>query len=95
PGVRPWAELSYNERRFAARLQEAFAAQLDHTDAQIGRLVAFLKEVDRLDDTLLIVMSDNGASQEGGPTGVFDEMRWFNGMVEDVDEAVKRIDDIG
>ena len=95
PGVRPWAELSANERRFAARLQEAFAAQLDHTDAQIGRLVAFLKEVDRLDDTLLIVMSDNGASQEGGPTGVFDEMRWFNGMVEDVDEAVQRIDDIG
>ena len=95
PGVRPWAELSANERQFAARLQEAFAAQLDHTDAQIGRLVAFLKEVDRLDDTLLIVMSDNGASQEGGPTGVFDEMRWFNGMVEDVDAAVRRLDDIG
>ena len=95
PGVRPWAELSANERQFAARLQEAFAAQLDHTDAQIGRLVGFLKEVDRLDDTLLIVMSDNGASQEGGPTGVFDEMRWFNGMVEDVDAAVRRLDDIG
>ena len=95
PGVRPWDELSSNERRFAARLQEAFAAQLDHTDAQIGRLVAFLKEIDRLDDTLLIVMSDNGASQEGGPTGVFDEMRWFNGMMEDVDKAVERLDDIG
>ena len=95
PGVRPWTELTPNERQFAARLQEAFAAQLDHTDAQIGRLVAFLKEIDRFDDTLLIVMSDNGASQEGGPTGVFDEMRWFNGMVEDVDEAVKRLDDIG
>ena len=95
PGVRPWGELTVNEQRFAARLQEAFAAQLDHTDAQIGRLVAFLNELGQLDNTLLIVMSDNGASQEGGPTGVFDEMRWFNGMVEDVDEAVKRLDDIG
>ncbi len=95
PGVRPWQELSANERAFAARLNEAFAAQLDHTDAQIGRLVAFLKEVGRFDDTLFIVMSDNGASQEGGPTGVFDEMRWFNGMMEDVDEAAKRLDDIG
>jgi arylsulfatase len=95
PGVRPWTELSENERLFAARLQEAFAAQLDHTDAQIGRLTAFLEEVDRLDDTLLVVMSDNGASQEGGPTGVFDEMRWFNGMPEDVDAAVRRLDDIG
>lgn len=95
PGVKPWEALSDNERRFAARLQEAFAAQLDHTDAQIGRLVRFLEEVGQLDDTLLIVMSDNGASQEGGPTGVFDEMRWFNGMAEDVDQAVQRLDDIG
>lgn len=95
PGVKPWAELSENERLFAARLQEAFAAQLDHTDAQIGRLLDFLEEVGRLDDTLIVVLSDNGASQEGGPTGVFDEMRWFNGMPENVDAAVARLDDIG
>ncbi len=95
PGVRPWNELSENERRFAARLQEAFAAMLDHTDQQIGRVVEFLRSIGRLDDTLLVVMSDNGASQEGGPTGVLDEMRWFNGMREDVDAAVERIDDIG
>ena len=95
PGVRPWAELSENERLFAARLQEAFAAQLDHTDAQIGRVVSFLEDVAQLDNTLLVVMSDNGASQEGGPSGVFDEMRWFNGMPEDVDAAVRRLDDVG
>ncbi len=95
PGVRAWSELSENERRFAARLQEAYAAFLDHTDAQIGRLVEFLRAIGRLDNTLLVVMSDNGASQEGGPTGVLDEMRWFNGMAEDVDAAVKRLDDIG
>lgn len=95
PGVKPWVELSGNEQRFANRLQEAFAAQLDHTDAQIGRLVAFLEAIGQLDNTLLIVMSDNGASQEGGPTGVFDEMKWFNGMQEDVDAAVARLDDIG
>jgi arylsulfatase len=95
PGVRPWAELSDDERRFAARLQEAFAAMLDHTDAQIGRLVEFLRSIDQLDNTLLIVMSDNGASQEGGPSGVMDEMRWFNGMPEDIAAAVARLDDIG
>lgn len=95
PGVRPWNELSDNERRFAARLQEAFAGMLDHTDQQIGRLVDFLSEMDLMDDTLFIVMSDNGASQEGGASGVLDEFRWFNGMKEDVDEAVARLDDIG
>lgn len=95
PGVKPWDELSENEKLFACRLQEAFAAQLDHTDAQIGRVVTFLEEIGQLDNTLFMVLSDNGASQEGGPQGVFDEMRWFNGMPEDIDAAVKRLDDIG
>jgi len=94
-GVRPWTELSANERAFAARLQEAFAAMLDHTDHQIGRLVESLKSIGQWENTLFILLSDNGASQEGGATGVFDEMKWFNGIPEDVDAAVKRLDDIG
>lgn len=95
PGVRPWSELSLNEQRFAARLQEAFAAMLEHTDHQIGRLVDFLKAVGQWDNTLFIVLSDNGASQEGGAAGVLDEMKWFNGIRESADEAVLRLDDIG
>ena len=95
PGVRPRAELSVNEQRFAARLQEAFAAMLEHTDAQIGRLVDHLKELGQWDNTLFMLLSDNGASQEGGATGILDEMRYFNGMREDVDAAVLRLDDIG
>lgn len=95
PGVKPWDELTDNEKAFSCRLQEAFAAMLDHTDVQIGRLVEFLRQIGRLDDTLLMVMSDNGASQEGGAAGVFDEMRHFNGLHEDVDEAVKHLDLIG
>lgn len=96
PGVRPFADLSENEQRFANRLQEAFAAMLDHTDAQIGRLREFLEDdMNVLDNTIFIVMSDNGASQEGGPTGILDEMRYFNGMGEDIEAAVRRLDDIG
>jgi arylsulfatase len=95
PGVRPWSELSDNERKFAARLQEAFAAMLDHTDAQIGRLMECLKSLGQWDNTLFILLSDNGASQEGGAAGVLDEMKWFNGIRESADEAVARLDDIG
>ncbi|MEO7939967.1 MAG: arylsulfatase [Burkholderiaceae bacterium] len=95
PGVKPWSELSHNEQRFAARLQEAFAAILEHTDDQIGRLVAQLKELGAWDNTLFLLLSDNGASQEGGASGILDEMRYFNGMREDVDAAVLRLDDIG
>jgi arylsulfatase A-like enzyme len=95
PGVQPWADLTDNQRAFAARLQEAFAAMLEHTDAQIGRLAAYLEGIGLLDDTVFMLVSDNGASQEGGATGVLDEMKYFNMMGEDVDKAVERLDDIG
>ncbi|MGF1599075.1 MAG: arylsulfatase [Acidimicrobiales bacterium] len=95
PGVEPWDELLDNQRRLAARLQEAFAAFLDHTDDQIGRLVDGLRAMGELDNTLLVVLADNGASQEGGPFGVMHEMKFFNSILETPDEAVDRIDDIG
>jgi len=95
PGVDAWDSLPDNQRLLAARLQEAFAAFLEHTDAQIGRLVDGLERLGQLDNTLLILLSDNGASQEGGPFGVMHEMKYFNFLVESPDEAVRRIDDIG
>jgi len=96
PGVPPWDDLTENQQRFATRLQEAFAAMLEHTDVQIGRLVDFLERRGLLDDTLLMVLSDNGASREGGPFGVMDEFSFFNAAWEDVDEIVAtRLDDIG
>ena len=95
PGVEPWDTLPENQRLLAARLQEAFAAFLEHTDAQIGRLVEALEDLGRMDNTLFILLSDNGASQEGGPFGVMHEMKYFNFLVETPDEAVARIDDIG
>jgi len=94
-GVKPWDELSRSEQKLAARLNEAFAAFLDHTDAQIGRIVDFLESIGELDNTIVVVTSDNGASQEGFATGVVDEMRFFNGVVEDVEAAQGRLDEIG
>jgi arylsulfatase A-like enzyme len=95
PGVRPWAELSENEKRFALRLQEAFAGFLDHTDHHIGRLLSFLEEIGEYENTLIILLSDNGASQEGGPTGVMDEFKYFNLVPENVDAVQSRLDEIG
>jgi arylsulfatase len=95
PGVDAWEDLSDNQQRLAARLQEAFAAFLDHTDAQIGRLVADLESLGVLDDTMIVLVSDNGASQEGGPFGVLHEMKFFNGILETPDQAIASLDDIG
>ena len=95
PGVKPWTDLPENHRLFAARLQEAFAAYLEHTDAQIGRLIEALEHLGQLDNTLLLLLSDNGASQEGGETGVLHEWKYFNFVAESPDDAVAHLDDIG
>ena len=95
PGVEAWDTLPDNQQRLACRLQEAFAAFLDHTDDQIGRFVEGLRAMGQLDNTIVIVQADNGASQEGGPFGVMHEMKFFNMLLETPDEAIARIDDIG
>lgn len=94
-GIRPWDSYSHDERRVFTRLQSAFAAMLDHTDQQLARLVGFLETAGLRDDTLIIVMSDNGASQEGGPLGFVNAMGPFNFRGEPMDEKLARIDDIG
>ncbi len=94
-GVEAWDSLPGNHQRLASRLQEAYAAFLEHTDAQIGRLMDELEAMGELDNTLVLLMSDNGASQEGGPFGIMHEMKYFNFILESPDEAVEHIDDIG
>jgi len=95
PGVKPWDELTEGEKKLALALQEAFAGFLDHTDHHIGRFVDFLEEIGELDNTLLVLMSDNGASQEGGPIGVLDTFKAFNNIAEDLNESLERLDEIG
>jgi len=70
PGVKAWSELSNDERTFMCRLQETWAGFLDHTDAEIGRLMTYLKSIDEFDNTIILLTADNGTSQGGGPTGV-------------------------
>lgn len=95
PGVDEWDSLPENQKKLALALQEAFGAFLEHTDAQIGRLVDAIDELGQLDNTVIVVLSDNGASQEGGPFGVLHEMKFFNFLIETPDQAVDRIPEIG
>lgn len=93
--VRAWSELPEGERRLYTRLQAAYAAMLEHADHHLGRLVDFLEEAGQLDDTLIVVLSDNGASQEGGPFGMINAMGPYNLRREPIEEKIARIDDIG
>ena len=93
--VPEWDSLSSDTRRVYARYMEAFAGFLTHTDAQLGRVVAWLDETGQLDDTLVVLLSDNGASSEGGPTGSLNDVRAWNVVPRTVDEALARIEEIG
>ena len=95
PDVRPWDSLSDEDRMVAARLQEAYAAFIEHGDAALGRLVDFLQRVGRWDNTLVIVCSDNGAAMDGGELGAFSRISFFNGLEVKAADIVDRIDEIG
>ncbi|MGH6966765.1 MAG: arylsulfatase, partial [Phenylobacterium sp.] len=94
-GVAAWDDLPQDARTVATRLQSAFAGMLDHADRELARLVAFLEETGVRDDTLILVLSDNGASQEGGPHGFVNAMGPYNGKPEPMAEKLARLDDIG
>jgi len=93
--VPAWESLSAEERRLYARMMEVYAGFLTHTDAQVGRVLDFVDSLGETDDTLVVVMSDNGASAEGGPRGSFNEMYFFNFEPESLEENLARIDELG
>lgn len=95
PGVQAWNELDDDQRLLYCRMQETFAAFLDHTDDQIGRLVDYLEGTDLLDGTLIMLLSDNGASQEGGRHGLTNENIFFNRQRLSVADMVPFADQIG
>ena len=73
--TRPWDSLSADEKTLFCRMAEVYAGFLAHADDQIGRLLDFLEEFGYRDNTLVILVSDNGASGEGGPNGSVNEMK--------------------
>ena len=95
PDVPEWESLPPDARRLAARMMEVFAGFLSHTDHHIGRLMDFLKETGEFDNTLIMVVSDNGASAEGGPTGTTNELQFFNNAPESLEESLAKIDELG
>jgi arylsulfatase len=94
-GVEPWDALSADQQRLYARFEEAYAAFLDHSDDQLGRVFAHLEKLGQQDNTLIFLLSDNGASQEGQIHGSTSTTFYENMEAETFDYNLKRIDDIG
>jgi arylsulfatase len=93
--VRAWSDHSTDERRMLARQQEVFAGFLTHTDAQIGRVLTSLERLGVMDNTLVLVFSDNGASAEGGQQGSANEHRFTAHIRESLADNLAHYDDWG
>jgi len=62
--IKPWTELSAEEKKTESRKMELYAAMVENLDDHIGELIQYLKESGQLDNTIIVFMSDNGAAAE-------------------------------
>ena len=95
PWVPAWDDLGDVERELAARFMECFAGFLSYTDAQLGRVLSFLEDVGDRENTLVVLVSDNGASSEGGSQGSINDIRLENLDPASTAEMHERMDEIG
>ncbi len=94
--IKDWEKLTPDEKKLFTRQMEVFAGFGEYTDTEIGRLVDAIGDLGQLDNTLIFyIVGDNGASAEGGMGGLFNEMTYFNGLQETVQDVLKHYDELG
>jgi arylsulfatase len=93
--TKPWDSLSDAEKRLFSRMAEVYAGFLAHADHHIGRLLDYLEFCGERDNTIVILVSDNGASAEGGPEGSVNENLFFNGIPEDMQANLDMLEELG
>jgi arylsulfatase A-like enzyme len=93
--TRPWDSLSDEEQALFRRMAEVYAGFMAHADDQIGRLLDYLEATGQRANTLVLVVSDNGASGEGGPNGSVNEMKFANGIPDSMEENLAMLDELG
>lgn len=94
--VEPWDSIDAPRRRLYARMMEVFAGFVSHVDHHVGRVLAYLEQIGERDDTIVMMVSDNGTSAEGGPNGSWNQLRhYISDDPDDLDEELARIDDLG
>ena len=76
-------------------MAEVFAGFVSHADHQLGRMLDYLEESGQLENTMIVLVSDNGASGEGGPNGSVNENKFFNGVPDTIEANMKYLDVLG
>ena len=93
--LKPWDELSADEKKLYIKQVEIFAAYSAYDDHEIGRVIQAVDDIGKLDNTLVIYINgDNGTSAEGGPIGTPNEVAFFNGVPVSVEDQLKYFYDV-
>jgi len=96
PAIKDWDKLSADEKRLFTRQAEVFAAFLEFTDHEIGRMLKAFEAVGQAENTLVFyIAGDNGTSGEGGENGMFNEYTYFNRVPEKVEDMLQVLDKWG
>ena len=96
PGIPAWDSLDADHKKVFAHMMEVYAGALSHADHQMGRILDAIEDMGDTDNTLVIyIQGDNGASAEGGPQGLLNEMAFFNATPEDFKQVLARMDELG
>ena len=94
--IQAWDSLDADHKKVYAHMMEVYAAALSYCDTQMGRILDAIDEMGETDNTLVIyIQGDNGASAEGTPQGLLNEMSIFNGIPEDFKQVMAHVDDLG
>lgn len=93
--VLPWDSLSDDQKKLFCRMAEVYAGFASYTDHELGRLLDYLEESGQMDNTIIVAVSDNGASGEGSPNGSVNENKFFNGWPDDLEANLAQIDELG
>ncbi|WP_010581674.1 arylsulfatase [Schlesneria paludicola] len=94
--IKEWSQLSADEKKLFARQMEVFAGYGEYADFEVGRVIQAIEDLGQLDNTLIFYcVGDNGASAEGTMNGLYNEMTYFNGVHESVEEILKHYDELG
>ncbi len=94
--IQAWDSLDADHQKVSAHMMEVYAAALSYCDTQMGRILDAIDDMGETDNTLVIyIQGDNGASAEGTPQGLLNEMAVFNGIPEDFKQVMAHMDDLG
>ena len=93
--VTPWDNLTAEEKKLCAKMQEVFAGFLTHTDEQLGKIFTFLEEINQFNNTLVVLLSDNGATDEGGDFGNLNIRKHYSFIHEPFETLFSAIDKYG